>query len=465
MSSTVIRSSGQISIPTITAKSGYWQDIQSAVDWIVVHGEVGNVYIPEGTWNFVNPGESWTGARVVVPAGVNIFGAPTERTNGLPYDGFGQNPNGQVVEWKTVLVIPWDVPGSYENMPIMFRFVGNGDPSRPSRFSDIKLVGYRSIDANSTALIKGVKMENVMNFRVDHCYFENIAGGGVEIGYRTETRSLGVGNGVIDHSYFVNTVGHVEYDASNCTVQYGVVVKRNTFADLWEKDVSKVLGRYTEYSVYVEDCYFEKWRHCVSANAGAHYVFRHNTVQHDYGQSLDAHGWFMTKCSNPDHGVINDPPAMWNETHWVCGYEVEPGIICGEPLGGEYFIITMLGTRIVEIYNNKILDANWTLSSRPNVIQLRGGSGVIFNNIAGGGTYKYLVSLSNDAKDRPEGSKVWCNDIWIWNNTLLEGMTLLSKSDPYDQIIEEENYHLHAPHTFSYTPYPYPHPLTLEEKS
>jgi len=463
MNSVMIRSSGQISIPIITAESGYWQDIQAAVDKIVTYGGVGIVYIPEGTWNFVNVGESWTGARVVVPAGVNILGAATERTSGLPYDGVGQNPNGQVIEWKTVLVIPWDVPGPYEDMPVMFRFVGNGEPDKSSRFSDIKLVGYRSIDPDSTNMIMGVEIESIVNFRVDHCYFENIAGGGVSVGYRVETRSLGVVCGVIDHCYFVNIKGYVEPWVGSCTVQYGVMVYRNSFADLWEEDISKVLGQYTNYSVFIEDCYFEKWRHCVASNGGAHYVFRHNTIKNDYGQSLDAHGWFMTVCDNPAHGKVFDPPAVWNGTCWVCGYEVEPGVICGEPLGGQHFKVALLGTRAVEIYNNEMLDANWTQSERPNVIQLRGGSGVIFNNVAGGGTYKYLVYLGNEARERPEGSKVWCNDIWMWNNTLLGGISLLTKYDPDGQIIEGENYHLHAPHIFNYTPYPYPHPLTLEE--
>ncbi|MEM4713651.1 MAG: hypothetical protein QXQ61_03770, partial [Candidatus Bathyarchaeia archaeon] len=60
----IISNTGRIA-PEITARSGYWRDIQDAVNLAASNG-IGIVRIPEGTWNFVNIGESWTDSRVVI---------------------------------------------------------------------------------------------------------------------------------------------------------------------------------------------------------------------------------------------------------------------------------------------------------------------------------------------------------------------------------------------------------------
>lgn len=413
--SVVIESSGQISTdsPTITAASGYWRDIQDAIDAVVAAGGIGNVIIPEGTWDFVNVGEGWSGARVVAPAGVSLFGAPTERTSGLPYDGIGMNPNDQVVEWKTILRLPWDVPGSWTadsspppkgsgpRTPSWFQFIGDGDPNKPSRFSDIKLVGYRSIDPNSKMVLRGIYVRDVANFRVDHVYFEHIAG---------ESIQSWASRGVIDHTFFVNNIGYVVGTWDTCTVGYGVSVNRGN-GDLWDNNIANVLGQYTDYTVFIEDSYFEKWRHCIAANRGAHYVIRHSSIKDDYGYgSLDAHGW----------GVYPD----------------------------------QVGTRAVEIYNVLMIDA----IQYPFGTMIRGGAGVAFNNTVGDGTYLRFLYFTNEAT----WEKCWVNDWWIWNNTMLGGIAEIQKYDPEGNIIEGENYFRHAPHTFNYEPYSYPHPLTLD---
>lgn len=410
-----IRSTGQISVLKIYAASGSATDIQAAVDQVIAAGGIGDVYIPAGIFNFVEIGEPWV--TVNVPAGVNIYGAPTERTSGLSYDGIGQDPNDQVVEWKTVLIIPYDAPGSWSPVTSWFKIIGTSDPNESSRFSDIKLVGYRSIDPKSVAVQEAVGVTNVINYRIDHCYFEHT---GLGVG------STGVSNkGVIDHNYFVNPVAAtVGPDMDDWTVFYGVVVSRGE-GDYWDDNIANVLGQYTDYTTVIENCYFEKWRHDVAANGGAHYVFRHNTIQDCFGfGSLDAHGW-------------------------------------GTEVGGE---VTAVGTRAVEIYNNDILDAfdsGWATF-------IRGGAGVAFNNRVGGDQYHAFIYLSNEG----EVPKTWVNDWWIWDNTMLPSAPdsyiggadcrLLIKIDPEENITEGVNYWFTEPHTFSYQPYSYPHPLTLD---
>ena len=405
-----ISSTGTIVNPTtVIAESGYWQDIQTAVNEANAKGG-GTVLIPAGVFNFVNVGESWSGARVIIPAGVNIIGASNNR-----------DTNGQNTEWRTVLTLPWDVPGSWlggsgappanggPSVPALFRIVGNGDSNKHSRFSNIKLVGYRSIDPNSKYIIQGLAIKEVVDFRVDHVYFEHITGGGV-------ATSGDKCNGAIDHCYFVNRVAHVQSVGwEECTVGYGVSVMRD-YGDIWENDITKVLGKYTSYSVYIEDCYFEKWRHVVAANSGAHYVLRHCTIKNDFASaSIDAHGW----------GFMEDGT------------------------------ITQVGTRAVEIYDCSITDSiqdAWATS-------IRGGAGVAFNNVVGGGTYGVFIYLRNEAD--ASVSKCWINDWYIWNNSMLSGCKEVTEYDPSGTIQENVNYYLHAPTTFEYTPYPYPHPLTL----
>ncbi len=191
------------------------------------------------------------------------------------------------------------------------------------------------------------------------------------------------------------------------TVDYGVNAWV-TGSMSWESDISKILGKNLDYTVFIEDCYFSKWRHCIAGNLGIHYVWRYNTIQYDFGQgSIDA------------HGVSTGP----------------------------------IGTRAIEIYKNEIIDrdSNWVpIYGYSRAIQFRGGGGVVWDNHEDG-TYDQFVYLTS------EGSPPYTpNDIWIWGNEV--GATLVA-TDGTVQAGEE--YHLNEPTTFTYTPYTYPHPLTL----
>ena len=403
MSNVVINSFGQISTTTVWAKSGYWRDIQDAVNYAAQAG-IKNVRIPEGTYNFVNVDESWTGARVSIPARMNLLGAPTERY-----------ANGTVIQWKTVLQIPWEAAPPRPNYIKMFKFQGNGDPNKSSRFSDIKVVGYREFNNTSDRWYAVVQMYNIIDFRVDHCFFKNTAGIAVSV----QAPANGKCCGVIDHCKFINDYGYVEWDYSKCSVHYCICV-RAVGTTRWEDNIDNVVGKYLAYTVFIEDCYFSRWRHCVSSNDGTHYVFRHNIIEKDcVVGSIDAHGTYDN-----------------------------------------------VGTRAMEIYDNLIIDPvvskhpeNWNNTTPAYQegygVNWRGGGGVFFNNLVR--NYEVGVYLV----DEGTVEKCWPHDIWIWNNTFTScKYTLLTYSDSRT-IQQGVDYFLYAKP--EYAPYTYPHPLTLEE--
>ena len=381
------------------ARSGSARDIQEAVDWVAGDGGIGNVYIPEGTFNFVEVGETWK--TVNVPAGVNLFGAPTEK------DG-----DGQVIQWNTVLVMPSEVPGSDAvGIPAWFKINGAGDPTKPSRFSDIKLVGYRSINSSSTSMHKAIAVTGVVDFRIDHNYFLDCTAG---ISVLAASKN-GAIRGVIDHNRLVNTVGDPGYALyADRTLDYGVMPARTWDSDYWDSNITNVVGHYTDYSIYIEDNYFSRWRHNFCSNNGMHTVFRHNIVVDDNGICLDAHGTY-----------------------------------------------TKVGTRAMEIYDNQFLDPNYEYELQPNVVNWRGGGGVFFNNTMR--DWYFTVYWRDEGSQWPQGypGSTDC-PVCFWSNTYLTGGT------HYDQPVQFEsgshvgsNVYIDQGAMPNYTPYTYPHPLTL----
>lgn len=339
----VIKNTGRTTATQLIAESGSARDIQAAVDQAVASGKT-DVLIPAGTFNFVNFGEGWH--EVTVPAGINIFGAPTQRTSGLSEPEYGMSPNNQVVAWNTILVVPWNMPTPTEPWPVFFHFVGSGDATKPSRISDIKMCSYRDTDSTSVQMLCGINIENVVDFRVDHCYFSNTAGKAVWV---TDGANF---KGVIDHCYAVNTVGYFKpYETR--TLDYGFFVKpRSTISD----PLDNFLGEYVLRSVYVEDCYLSRWRHCTVNDEGGHMVVRHNTFEYDFG-----------------YGSI--------DTHENYG-------------------------RCTEIYNNKLINCIGGDPQR-QAIWMRGGGGVIFGNYADDSYSDPFANLSGPQEE-------W----WLWDNNV-----------------------------------------------
>ena len=395
-----------MALTEVWANSGYWQDIQNAINQVA---GVGNVHIPAGTFNFVDVSETWNnGPKIIVPAGVNVFGAPTPR-----------DANNQVIDWKTILVVPYDVPsGDLVGWKSFFGMRG----SKPSRFSDIKLIGYRNINPSSVYTMASLGITGIIDFRIDHCYFLDVTGG---MGTSAATDN-GPVRGVIDHNRLVNTVGNPGYGPTaypsgtpEHSIDYGIMPYRTSKSTYWDPNIMNVLGKYTDYSVYIEDNYFSRWRHCVASINGMHYVFRHNMVQDDYGGgTLDGHGAY-----------------------------------------------TYVGTRAMEVYDNQFLDPNYIYEVQPSIIQWRGGGGVFFNNTIRDYYFTIYLRLTeglvpNDTFVQP--TQTIQNPIYFWSNNYLHG------GKHYDQPPLFLSGDTPGPYFYqntampNYTPYPYPHPLTLE---
>jgi hypothetical protein len=412
--SVIIGSTGRIGpAANVTANSGSAKDIQAAVDEVAAAGG-GEVHVPEGEFNFVEVGEPWQ--TVDIPAGVSLFGAPTER-----------DANGQVIEWKTILVMPYDVPPLgwvYE----VWWFSITGDKTISSRFSDIRLVGYRSIDPDSKSMIKGILVDGVKDFRIDHVCLEHTCAGGITI-----WRSCGV----VDHCKLFNIYGNDDLaNYFNGNLGYGIEVQYDWVVSF--EPTMSVLGQYTSYSTYIEDCYLSRWRHCVSAGHGAHYVFRYNTINKDPGHfSLDV------------HGLRDDPATLPNSG----------------------------GTRCAEFYENHLINA----VSEPEVgediravLQNGGGCGVWFNNYIDD-TYK-----PGTMQLYPEdyyASEVWhLKDFYLWSKlgawtTIPDGVpsgftadrnVLADWTRPAGNSTDPNYPNVDPAWSIAgYHPYPYPHPLTL----
>ncbi|MDH5788360.1 MAG: hypothetical protein OEZ40_08740, partial [Candidatus Bathyarchaeota archaeon] len=281
----------------VTASSGSAADIQTAVDQVAAVAERGKVHIPPGNFNFVNVGEEWR--TVNVPAGIDILGASSPKEavsehagithSGYFNEGFFDSPSSGT--WLTVLQMPWDVP-DFNNW---FDIIGDWHSPKPTRFSDIKIQGYRSFNSSSITRHCGINIIGVIDFRIDHCMFEHVTWGavGIPLLYQQNLEC----NGVIDHCKFINIHGYDNLvNGANSTIGYGISIGRAYYAASGQVPVPfdptmDILGKYNTHAVFIEDCYFSKWRHCVTAHHGGYYVFRHNIINLDFGHwSLDVHG-------------------------------------------------------------------------------------------------------------------------------------------------------------------------------
>lgn len=254
---------------------------------------------------------------------------------------------------------------------------------------------------------------------------------------------IGDGPGLIDHNNFSTNINFTEMIHN-----FG---SNSQTAD-WSSDV--IVGG--SQNVFLEDNTFTgpagsfAGAQAIENYQGARFVFRHNTLNN---AGFDAHG---------DTSGLVTPCAQVN-------------------------------TRWYEIYTNTI---NLSQGTDIPTINLRGGSGVIWNNVHNGGAGK--VQLQADCLSASSGvpypfqdqdgrgittssgsSTTNASPIYIWNNTNFSVGTLSHDSSPTTYIQSGRDYFTSAsqpatitrcesaadvsagcPVSYAYVPYTYPHPLT-----
>lgn len=335
--------------------SGDSQDVQQIVDTAVPGGVA---YLPEGCYQITT--------TITLPPGIRLVGGGAE---------------------KTILV---RAPGKLYSQPIL-RVKGGGDAPGGTQISGLALVGVRETD--DTGEDYGLMLTNVPDFRVDHCYFEGFGFAAVRV--------EGISNGVVDHSIFIDN-----FKRGIDNLGYGVVVYG---PGTWAANPQPGGAQAT----FIEDSLFIGNRHAIAANAGAHYVFRHNQVQRG-----------VVACAVDAHGM---------------GY------------GSAH------GTRYVEIYNNVIEEPVYDWCG----IGIRGGSGVIFENTIKGYQNPILLILEWGTPDSLKGEYPafdQIQELYIWDNQIKGGRSKPQVDQTGIGFIEAgRDYFTEAKP--GYVPYEYPHPL------
>lgn len=268
------------------------------------------------------------------------------------------------------------------------------------RFSDMTLVGNGngSIQDNGLGLLN-----SCVDFKVWNTKFTKFVQSAIEVrGDASKQR------GVIFQNDFLNN-----YSADLANLGYAVVV--------YGSGTWPALELGTQNAVFIEQNYMTGNRHDVASNNGSRYVFRYNTVIGDSStkdfQMIDAHG-------------LDYHPR---------------------------------GSRQFEIYENTISsninDPNaWVLHR--SAINVRGGSGVIFNNKVGqriSRTVELDVSGSS-CGTYPATDQL--SELYIWNNTAHDdyGYTTGGIDNNCPSTIGLNRDYFPTPKT-DYQPYTYPHPL------
>ena len=360
----------------IYAKSGYPADLQAAIN----SAHTGDtVSVPAGRFSFVG--------SVIAPDGIYIRGAGRDST----YLIKGDNTS---------------------NFMIMVYGTTGG---APFKFSDITLQGRldalqgsNRTTAVTTVTDGGLYIKGAArNFQIFNARFTKFLRAGIEFqGDAGSSSNWGEQTGVIYRNEFI--------DNWYINLGYGVAVDGSVKS--WNRAITLGTGN----AVFVEDNFFDRNRHCVTATNGANYVARYNTVKDNYqdAYAFDAHGL---------------SPA-WPR-----------------------------GTRSVEIYGNTVNNSIKRFAGAG----IRGGSGVIWGNTWNGVSQGVVLYLENPPSSQPLKTYPALDqignpdDLYIWGNVTSAAQIYLNPtSNPYGI-----NYWLKLGRDYfttakpGYKPYSYPHPL------
>lgn len=311
MNSVTIESTGKISNSNINAASGSAEDIQAAIDWIVAHGGIGNVYVPEGEFAFIMLDTH----GVIIPGGVNVIGAGKDKT-----------------------ILRQTLPPE-----AAFMFHVDGSSGLPTRISGISFISYK-VAVEDEPFTQGIYVINALDYRIDHCYFED---------FTSKAILTKGGRGLIDHVDIdnpykddPNVLGGVD-GGGRKVWGYGIIP---VGVDVW-RNADYYLGQYDGLTdiAYIENCNFSRTRHAIAGNGYGWYVVRHSIFydpRPEHFGIIDVHGLGpggrgLEAYNNSIHGSV----YYWTGTEMDYSRTV-PWLSIAVSLRG--------GSGVV--YNNKFID-------------------------------------------------------------------------------------------------------------
>jgi len=349
-----------------------------------------------------------TGGTIYLPAGEFLFATQVNMNGGI-------NIIGQGIR-KTILLSRTE--GYFD----INHYLSHGGAFR---FSGISFMGYDTYDG---ATFSGITCANIVDFRIDHCYFEGFSYT-INIKGSEDFRP----SGVVDHCIIRR--GRGTYGS-----MYGVTSGQYDYS-YPEFEFSRVEHAGDADNVFVENCYIEECSHAADAFGGGTYVIRYCTI--------------VDCASIGGHGPGYDSSGR--------------------------------GYRCSEIYNNYIYkhtaEVKPTFCNLDNYsgrwvgIGLRGGGGMIFNN-----TFVYcrnaiMFDIDSGEIDRDGDGVITGADYpqldqihqrWIWDNQLIDtpSFYFFYGTDAAELVLEDRDFFLRSPSLpldgYTYTPYQYPHPLTAD---
>jgi hypothetical protein len=347
--------------------------------------------------------------------------------------GQGGDENG------TVLYRPESLSDAIINYQSMFYI--SLDDQKPSNILIAKIYfrGKKPCvttgDGGSLAADIGLSIFNCVDFIVTGCRFEFFGFAGLNIKHYDN-----VARGLVYNNKFI----HNAKGPDALELGYGICIFGNN--QMWLEDPN--FG--SENFIFVEDNYFDLHRHAIAGGGAGLYVFRNNYVLNNlWGHAIDAH----------------EARGSGDNTY---------------------------STRAIEAYDNMLINTKFAdfadIIPDQNLnrmvgwaIMIRGGEGVIYNNLIQG--YLHAFGLITFVNDYPNtypipyqigyqsavkystdhsgyNSDYAKGDVFIWDNTYEKyaNSEYCTYLEVYSKDFIKENRDYHLIQKPGYTPYVYPHP-------
>lgn len=324
----------------------------------------------------------------------------------------------------TVLLPTCDVSlgSSIIKVPGGIRIIGRGKDTTILRDAAFNFnTDHYGTVGDGLSRLSGMSVINPMDLKMTEFLFRRVAGARLDNVY-FEGRFSTFCN-VIDVGYLI--VDNCEFNlyTSYCFYVFG----DNTYQEnIGSLNAAKLLGTMSKGTTVVEDCTFNGYYdHLMDGRTGAHYIFRHNTIDYDPGSGpLEGHG----------------PTTPGDDVN--------------------------VGTNCIEINDVDIYQQGTSESAG---VLIRSGVAAIYNVSITNKDLGIALAVENSPYNYPRTASDYPvyhqpHGVWIWNNTYqnigFKNVDTVWNSE--NCIQEDRDYYLRAPSLqqdgFTYTPYPYPHP-------